>query len=110
MICGARTLLGRHLTSGGYAVLEAANSRQAIAIAKQASPIDVLVMNMPELESEETMASLCQNHPEAKIIAISGEAVEETAQVAETLGAAATLVKPVSCEELLGAVQAVLRK
>jgi CheY-like chemotaxis protein len=106
----ARTLLGRHLTSGGYAVLETANSRQAIAIAKHASPIDLLIVNMQELENEETMVSLRQNHPQAKIIAVSGEAGEETAHFAQTLGAAATLVKPVSREAILSSVETVLGK
>jgi CheY-like chemotaxis protein len=104
-----RAQLSRHLAGDGFAVLEAANGRQAIAMVKQTACVDLVItdLGMAEPENLETVAKLREIHPQVKVIAIA-EMPGEKAHVAERLGAAVTLRKPVSGEALLGSVQAVL--
>jgi len=106
-----RTLLRRHLTGDGYAVLEAVSDSEALAIARRSQKIDLVIVDMTTLKREgaKTISGLREHHPQMKVITISGVFGEDAAHLVNRLGPASTLLKPISREALLRSVQAVLR-
>jgi hypothetical protein len=106
-----RHLLKHYLTSGGYAVVEAANGRQAVEQLKQEPVVDLIVTDlvMPEQEGLETIQILHKDHPAVKVIAISGAFGGGFLQAAAKFGAHAALGKPISREDLLRTVGNLLK-
>lgn len=108
-MAGIRGLLRKVLTGAGYKVIEAADGKQALQ-QMRTSQVDLVLTDlvMPEMEGIETIRTIHTQWPELKIIAMSGELGGQFLQVAELLGANATLPKPIRPEVLLDMVRRVL--
>jgi len=109
---GLRGLMCQALERCGYGVQGAGDGRAALALFQQ-QPADLVITDilMPEVEGLETIVSLRKQRPNLKIIAISGGgyyAGHDYLPVAQALGAARTLSKPFTCEELEAAVRSLL--
>jgi CheY-like chemotaxis protein len=109
-----RALLAGTLKRAGYDVEQAADGRQAVR-AYRASPADLVLtdMFMPEMDGMEAIMMLRREFPDVRIVVMSGGAYVGTSgilEMAEQLGAARTLAKPIESEDLLRAVEAVLRE
>jgi len=102
-----RDLIGDWLESAGYEVRKAADCR-AISLERNGAPaLIVSDMWMPGPCGEEAIRWMRQNHPEVKLIAVSGHFGSGqgcSAQAALGAGAARAFAKPVKRAELLGAV------
>jgi DNA-binding response OmpR family regulator len=107
-----RLMLQRSLERAGYSVTAADNGRTAIAAAMQAEhDVAVLDLLMPEMEGLETIRELKSLKPAMPLIAITGGgrgSPGDYLRAARLLGAAATLQKPFSIQELLSTVRACL--
>ena len=106
-----RTLLSRLLTDTGYEVFEASDGHAGLKIAAE-RPVDVVITDlvMPEGEGLETIPKLRALHPQTRILAISGAFGGQYLKAAQLLGADYALAKPVDREELVGAIQDLLRR
>jgi DNA-binding response OmpR family regulator len=105
-----RGLLRRMLESGGHAVIEAPDGKQALRQALEGG-VDLVITDlvMPEQEGIETIRALRRDVPGVGIIAISGAFEGQLLKMASLLGADAALKKPVSAEVLLASVAEVLK-
>lgn len=105
-----RELLRDILEGEGLLVVEAADGREAIEIARYRH-LDLLVTDliMPEMEGIETILAIRSFRPDIGIIAISG-AAESYLQAAKLLGADFTLRKPFSPSAIREAVRKVNSK
>lgn len=93
----------------GYEVGTASNGRIGVQL-YQSKPYDVVITDliMPDMEGIETISLLKKDHPQAKIIAISGggrNSADDYLHLAEKLGAVRTFPKPVDRAELIEAVK-----
>ena len=107
-----RSTLGKYLTHAGHEVVKASDGKQAMELLEE-SPVDLIIADlyMPEMDGIEFTSRLGQQVPDVKIIAISGGGYldkHEVLEMARNLGAARTLAKPFTRDELLAAVQEVL--
>ena len=104
-----RRFLRTVLTTAGYEVVEAANGREAAAVIQQ-RPVDLLITDlvMPEQEGIETILLLRRSNANLKIVAISGAFEGRYLNAAASLGAHATILKPISPRGLLDTVNKVL--
>jgi len=108
-----REYIRRTLERRGYPVFEAANGKEAMAMAVQ-DKFDLVIIDMlmPMMDGAETILHLRSLAEEPKIIAISGGSTTLTAEVchrvAEMAGAARTLCKPVDKKSLISCVQQLL--
>ena len=101
-----RTLLAR----AGYRILEASNGLSGLRFVAQ-TRIDLLItdMIMPEHEGVETILIVRHMHPKLKVLAMSGVAAcREYLDLADRLGANATLEKRVVPKQLLGTVRSLI--
>jgi two-component system cell cycle sensor histidine kinase/response regulator CckA len=105
-------LLGTILSQAGYAVLEAGNGKQAMEQLARSAGVDLVIMDivMPEQEGLETLQMLHRDRPTLKVIVISGAFGGGYLDVAEKLGAKATLRKPIEKDQLLQTVREVLNQ
>jgi len=107
-----RRLLSQALASAGHEVLEAADGREALRM-HQERPSELVITDilMPEQDGLEVIMALRRDTPDLKIIAMSGGGMfqqEAALQMAEPLGAIATLRKPFGMRSLLEVVMHVL--
>ncbi len=96
----------RLLSVGGrYDVLPATGSRQALAIVKSGSPVDVVIadVEMPELHGPELLEQIAEMSPATAGVLVSGGVDEAKLPAAVPL-----LRKPFSANELLSTVERVL--
>jgi len=104
-----RTMLRATLERAGYEVEEAADGRGAIALYRR-SPVDVVLADiiMPEMEGIETILRLRREHPDVKIIAMSGGGhigPQSYLASARQCGAQVAFTKPIDRQELLAALR-----
>ena len=97
------------LERAGYEVDEAADGEEAVKIYNDTEP-DLLITDiiMPEKEGVGAIMDIRKDHPDAKIIAISGGgrfAAENYLVLARSLGAQRIFSKPFERDEILGAVK-----
>lgn len=91
----------------------AANGREAMEV-MQKTPCDVVVTDlfMPEKEGLETIMTLRHQHPDTKIVAMSGGGDQgkfvRALDIAAKLGANVTLQKPFSPQQIIYALQEVM--
>jgi CheY-like chemotaxis protein len=104
-----RELLSEILSSGGYDVAVAADGQQAQKALKSAH-FDLVITDlvMPNVEGLEPVQDIRHSYPGLKVIALSGAFGGSFLRAAATLGANATLLKPVGPDELLATVRNVL--
>ena len=106
-----RELMTRTLTQFGYTILEATNGQQAIAVAERHNgPIHLLLTDvvMPQMNGPHLAQHLVGEHPNLKVLFVSG-----FPQTAALSGAAlnshtAFLPKPFTAATLAAAVQSCL--
>lgn len=107
-----RRAIRRHLQSDGHEVVEAPDGKAGMRLFRE-HPTDLVVTDlfMPEQEGLETIRELRRSFKDLKILVVTGaapgSALDFRAQ-ATMLGAAATLGKPFTRDELLGAVNTLL--
>ncbi|MBI5248067.1 MAG: response regulator [Desulfomonile tiedjei] len=107
---GIREVIRRTLEKAGHEVFEAPNGKVGIELYEHEGP-DIIItdMIMPEMEGAETIISIRSDRLDAKIIAISGGGpsrdISTCLRVGEMAGAARTLSKPFTQEQILKAVQ-----
>ncbi len=107
-----RKLFRVMLERDGYRVTDVANGLLGLEAHAQ-DPADLIItdMFMPEKEGIETIMEVRKNDADVKIIAISGGGTQGSLDyltIAKALGAARTLPKPVTREQLLTSVREVL--
>jgi DNA-binding response OmpR family regulator len=98
-----RRMVAALLTAAGYQVTEASNGREVLSRAAMFEA-DVILTEivMPEVEGLQLIRDVLHLNPRMKIVAMSGADRAETyLAVARSLGAKATLTKPLNAEELL---------
>jgi two-component system, NtrC family, response regulator PilR len=100
---GMRETLVDILDAAGYAVTQATDGGDALALAR-AQPFDVIVMDirMPVLSGVEVLASL--DHPPPQIVLMTAYAMEDELQDARTHDAFAIMQKPFHIPHLLQVV------
>jgi DNA-binding response OmpR family regulator len=106
-----RGLLEQVLAGAGYDVRTAADGKQGANLCR-ATPPDLVITDiyMPNRDGLEVIMDLRQSCPQTRVIAISGQVTTKNMlSAASTLGAVRTLAKPFQPQELLAAVEEVLR-
>jgi len=104
-----RTLLKATLTRAGYAVVEAANGREALNAKSIDKPDLVLLdLGLPDRDGLE-LVTLLRGEPRSALIVISARDQTEQKVAALDLGADDYVTKPFDTEELLARVRASLR-
>ncbi|RXK54775.1 response regulator transcription factor [Oleiharenicola lentus] len=101
------------LQSEGYTTVEARNGREGITLARSEKPALVLCdITMPEMNGHRVVESLRQDPATAHLpfIFLTGWSERSDQRTGMNLGADDYLVKPVEPVDLLGAVQARLRR
>lgn len=96
------------LTTAGFQVLAAKNGKEALSLAHEGVALAITDL-MPSKEAIALMVELRRHHPFLPVIAISNEPVSLYVRIALALGVNATLSKPLSAEQLIETVGAVLR-
>lgn len=107
-----RQMICRMLEREGYEVESAANGREGYE-KFQACPADLVITDiiMPEQEGIETIRLLKAQHPDCRIIAISGGGrmgPSDYLSMAKLLGASLTISKPFDRMQLLSSVKQAL--
>jgi len=106
-----RGIIAKSLMHAGHSVSQANNGRKGVAMYR-ADPVDLVLtdMIMPEQEGIETIKILHREFPQLRIIAMSGglEGSELYLNLTRRLGAACTLPKPFTLEQLKDAVEIVM--
>lgn len=106
-----RTMLEQTLRDAGHEVQLAADGKSGMEL-NRAKPVNLVVTDlyMPEQEGVETIMELHRDFPEIAIIAMSGKhGAGSLLSATKRLGATLTLEKPFQPNELLAAVEDVLR-
>jgi two-component system, chemotaxis family, chemotaxis protein CheY len=104
-----RRLIYETLKQAGYHVHEASNGKEGLTRYRE-SPTDLVIMDilMPDQDGLESILTLRQEFPEARIMAITGGSdmigILNFLDVARMLGARRTLQKPFEMQQLLDAV------
>ena len=106
---GVRGLFQRVLTGAGYEVVVAGDGAEALIKIRERR-FDLLLTDlvMPEREGLELIMTLRKERPELKVVAVSGAFGGTCLEAAKAMGARAALLKPVSPDQLLAAVQGAL--
>ncbi len=96
-----RRFLHRYLTGEGYNVALATNGQQGLQMALEIVP-DLITLDvmMPEMDGWETLVRL-KNNPKLANIPVVMSSIVEDRHLAQTLGAADYLVKPVDKQRLV---------
>jgi CheY-like chemotaxis protein len=108
-----RTVLALVLERAGHTVTAVPDGSRGVA-AYRAAPADLVVTDlvMPEKEGIETIMELKAEFPDVRVIAISGggrRVGTDYLQLAARLGAKRVLSKPFTNQEILAAIDDVLR-
>jgi FixJ family two-component response regulator len=94
------------LTRAGFKVLAVADAAEALAAARRAEGIDVLVTDvvMPKLSGIELAEQMMEAYPRMGVVLLSGYTAETLDIERVTAGGATFISKPVSSNQLLQAV------
>jgi two-component system, chemotaxis family, chemotaxis protein CheY len=105
-----RRLIAHVLTGVGHEVRQAADGAEGLAMCFRKTPQMVITdIVMPGMEGIETILRLTRERPGIAVLAISGaEPASVYLRAATALGAAASLPKPFTVEQLLTAVEGLL--
>ena len=101
--------LSQVLESEGYSARGVTDSAQVVGLVRELSPaLLILDLNMPAPDGFEIMKALRRTHPGLMILGISGYAQGALLEAASFLGATATIAKPMSNQELIEKVKAMI--
>lgn len=102
-----RSVMERFIASKGYEVLEAADGREAIALARERDP-DIILLDiiMPVKNGLDVLKELVPRMPGTAFIIVTGNGDEEVARSCLGLGAFDYLPKPVDLEVLAHTMKA----
>jgi nitrogen-specific signal transduction histidine kinase/CheY-like chemotaxis protein len=106
-----RSLIGRVLTKRGYAVIEAANGREALQLAADSSrPVDLLISDivMPGMDGPELARRLATLRPGLPVLLISGYSHDAIVREGGFPPGTAFLGKPFTPSELAARVEEIL--
>lgn len=106
-------ILQAHLTAHGHKVVTAKDGEQGLALIEQES-FDIVLTDilMPQRDGIEVLRQVKQRWPGLPVIAVSGGGwikAGDLLEMAERLGADRVLQKPVRRDDLLAAVDALLK-
>ncbi len=108
-----RNLFKRVLETKGHQVTVAKDGSEALDRIKE-EPFDVIFLDivMPGIDGPTTCQTIGKINPEAKIIMITGYGAEVADEIEKSIkaGAYTCLYKPFSIQELLDALEEVLKK
>lgn len=105
-----RHLIRIGLEESGYEVREARSGQEGLALYRE-KPADLVIMDivMPDQDGFESLRTLRQEFPAARVIAMTGESdmigILNYLDVATMLGACRTFQKPFEVADLMKAVQ-----
>jgi DNA-binding NtrC family response regulator len=106
-----RGIIVKSLTHAGHQVTNTNNGRKGVELFRQ-DPVDLVItdMVMPEQEGMETIKILHREYPDLKIIAMSGglDGSQLYLDLTRRLGAACTLPKPFTLQQLKEAIEIVM--
>ena len=104
-----RRLLGTTLARAGYDVIEAANARDALDLARAETPDVILLdLGLPDRNGLEILP-LLKKSGKAPVLVVSAREATDDKVAALDLGADDYVTKPFDTEELLARVRAALR-
>lgn len=105
-----RRLIAQVLTGAGHDVRQAEDGAEGLMMCRHRLPGLVITdLVMPGMEGIETILQLSRERPGVPVLAISGaEPASVYLRAATALGAAASLPKPFTVEQLLTAVEGLL--
>ena len=105
---GTRTVMARGLASQGFAVVTAADGREAVGLLDKAH-VDVLVtdLHMPIMDGFELLAHVKKHASNLPVVVLSASTGEITDEL-DPFGALHVLAKPVSAKTLAGEARAAL--
>jgi|SRR5580704_2850795 DNA-binding NtrC family response regulator len=94
------------LEGAGFQVFTAKSGREATGKIRE-HPVELLItdLSMPDEDGIEIMRRLRKEHPQLKVIAMSGTFGPNMMSIAEKLGADATLSKPMTGTKLLECIR-----
>jgi DNA-binding response OmpR family regulator len=99
-------MLGAMLKHGGYEPVLADSARQALELFEiDPPPVAFLDIVMPEMDGMELATVLKAEHPDTRLIALSGHAAESLDHDWRDVGFADFLKKPVDMRQLLAAAE-----
>ena len=107
-----REVLHQTLAEAGYDVVATRDGEEALAV-YAATPADLIITDllMPRKDGVETIRGLRRQHPDARVIAVTGARGRfNRLTAARHVGAHHTLVKPFGLSDLLTAVRDVLTR
>ena len=94
----------------GYTVAAAGTVAEAVRAAAGGFDVALIDLMLPDGNGAALISRLRQDHPDAAIVVLTGNATVETAAVAVRAGAFAYLVKPAKTPDLLLTVEQALRQ
>lgn len=106
-----RRLVKRALGDAGYRVAEAENGSHAIDVLRLAGRVDLVLVDvvMPWLDGAGFVCKLLEDHPQQRIVYMSGQSVEVLARYNLADFQLPFLAKPFTPDELLAKVEDALR-
>ncbi len=108
-----RDSIARTLSRPGFTLLTAADGRQGLKLAREARP-DLVISDviMPGLDGFELLAALRDDRSLSSVLVmlLTAESSRDAMRVGMTLGADDYLTKPFTAQELIDAVEGLLRK
>lgn len=106
-----RRLIRQVLSRDGHTVIEAADGQEALETAREEhGPIDLLITDimMPRMDGFTLQAELAHEHPETRVLFLSGHASSEAVQRGLDQAGQAFLLKPFTRSDFIGVVQGLL--
>lgn len=108
-----RGIIAKSLTHAGHTISQANNGRKGVALFRSA-PTDLVITDlvMPEQEGMETIKILHRDFPATPVIAMSGglDGSPLYLDLTRRLGAAITLTKPFTLQQLKQAIDEIFSK
>lgn len=108
-----RGIIAKSLTHAGHTISQANNGRKGVALFRSA-PTDLVITDlvMPEQEGMETIKILHRDFPQTPVIAMSGglDGSPLYLDLTRRLGAAITLAKPFTLQQLKAAVDEIFSR
>ncbi|MBE9507558.1 MAG: GAF domain-containing protein, partial [Chloroflexi bacterium] len=98
------------LESLGYRVLTAANGREALEVYRSAERVNLIITDlvMPEMGGKELARALKKEHPHARVLAITGYALEDDTEDLMEAGILDIIQKPFEVNRLAEIIRRVL--